>query len=252
MSVPTYVTVIVAATTVAVVLAVTVVLLRARERAGGRAGVPEVVGVALFTWLAATAGLAIAGVYRPTSGTAIPAVPIAFIIGLGGAWIAATMIPPLRALIDQPATQPSLVALQVWRVLGISFLILLALGELPPLFALPAGLGDIAAGLAAPFVARRLQKPGGHSAGVIWNVFGLLDLVVAVGLGATANVGPVQIFHTNPSTVAMTEFPMALIPTFMVPLSMVLHFLSLRYLLSARAAPVGAVRRPGGHLEPWR
>lgn len=248
MDVPAYVTVIQIATTVAVVLAVVVVLRSARERAASGARVPGTVGVMLFAWLGTTTALAAAGVYRPTSDTAIPTLPIAVAIALGGAWIAATTIPSLRALIDQPATQPSLVALQSWRVVGVVFLVLLSQGQLPALFALPAGLGDIAAGLAAPFVARRLHKPGGRSAAVIWNVFGLLDLIVALGLGATTNVGPVQIFHTNPSAVVLTEFPMALVPTFLVPLSMLLHILSLRYLLHARTALGGAVVAAGGHL----
>lgn len=247
-----YVTVAVVATSAAVVFAITVVLRRARERAAGWGGVPEAVGAALCTWLAATAALAVAGVYRPASGTGIPAVPIAFLIGLGTTWIAATALPSLRALIDQPATQASLVALQVWRVLGINFLILLALGKLPPLFALPAGLGDIAAGLAAPFVASGLRRPGGRSSAIAWNVFGLLDLIVAIGLGATTNVGPIQIFHANPSIVVLTAFPLALVPTFLVPLSMVLHIISLRYLLGARTASARAVIAPGGHLEPLR
>jgi hypothetical protein len=252
MDVPIYVTGIQVATNVAVVLAVVMVLRMARERAAARNGVPETVGMTLFTWLAATAALAIEGMYRATSGTTISAVPIAFLIGLGGAWIAATAVPSLRALIDQPATQPSLVALQLWRVVGVLFLVLLSRGQLPPLFALPAGLGDIAAGLAAPFVALRLHRPGGRSSAVVWNVFGLVDLIVAIGLGATTNVGPIQIFHTNPSAVVMTAFPMVLVPTFLVPLSMVLHFLSLRYLLTTRTASAGAVVAPGGHPEPRR
>jgi hypothetical protein len=252
MDVPSYVTAIQVATNVAVVLAIVVVLRSAQERAAGRAGVPEAVGAALFAWLAATAALAIAGAYRPTSGTEVPAVPIAFIIGLVAAWVAATAIPSLRALIEQPATQPSLVALQLWRVVGFIFLVLLSRGQLPPLFAQPAGLGDIAAGLAAPFVARRLRKSGGRPSAIVWNVFGLLDLLVAIGLGATTNVGPIQIFHTNPSTEVMTAFPMALVPTFLVPLSMLLHFLSLRYLLSSRASSAGAVVAPEGQPAPWR
>jgi hypothetical protein len=36
------------------------------------------------------------------------------------------------------------------RVAGVAFLLYMALGHLPALFALPAGLGDIAAGIAAP------------------------------------------------------------------------------------------------------
>jgi hypothetical protein len=248
---PAYVTLIQLGTGLAVVLAVIVALRSARETAAGRAGVPEAVGVTLLAWLAATAALALAGVYRASPDVATPTLPIAVLIGLGGAWIAATTIPSLRALIDQPAMQPSLVALQVWRVVGVVFLILLSRGQLPALFALPAGLGDIATGLAAPFVARRLHGPAGRSSAIIWNMFGLLDLIVAIGLGATINPGPVQLFHITPSAVLMTEFPMALIPTFLVPLSMALHLLSLRYLLRPSTASAGAVVAPR-HLDPGR
>jgi hypothetical protein len=252
MEVPTYVTGMVVATTVIVVLAIVVVLRRARERAAGQTRIPEAIGVALFAWLATTAALALAGVYRATPGQTLPGVPILFAIGLGGAWMAATTIPSLRALIGQPATQQSLVALHVWRMLGNTFLILFALGKLPALFALPAGLGDIAAGLAAPFVARRLHEPGGRSWALGWNVFGLLDLIVAIGLGVTVNQGPLQVFRTDPSAVVMTGFPMALVPTFMVPMSMLLHILSLQYLLGARNGSVGTPIMPARHLESWR
>jgi hypothetical protein len=44
------------------------------------------------------------------------------------------------------------------RVAGVAFLLYMALGYLPALFALPAGLGDIAAGIAAPLVALRLAQ----------------------------------------------------------------------------------------------
>jgi len=39
----------------------------------------------------------------------------------------------------------------------VAFLIMMALGHLPALFALPAGLGGIAAGMAAPLVAYNLR-----------------------------------------------------------------------------------------------
>ena len=162
------------------------------------------------------------------------------------------MIPSLRALIEQPATQTSLVTLQVARVVGAVFLILLSRGQLPPLFALPAGLGDIATGLAAPIVARRLHEPGGRSSAIIWNMFGLLDLVVALVLGAAINRGPVKLFPTTPSAVLTTEFPIALIPDFYVPLSMALHILSLRYLVGARTASASAAVLSAGRLDPGR
>jgi hypothetical protein len=63
------------------------------------------------------------------------------------------------------------------RVAGVAFLLYMALGHLPALFALPAGLGDIAAGIAAPLVARKLtQAPAAaprcdstRSASPIWS-----------------------------------------------------------------------------------
>jgi uncharacterized membrane protein len=66
------------------------------------------------------------------------------------------------------------------------------------------------------------------------------------------NPGPVQLFRTTPSAVLITEFPMALIPTFVVPLSMVLHVLSLRDLFRARTASAGAAVWRAGHLDPGR
>ncbi len=252
MNVPALVTVVVAATALIVILAVTFALERLRRRTGGVRGVPWAIGAALLAWLGATGALAVAGAYRPGPGPAIPALPVVLLLVLGGAWFATTAVPSLRALLGHRASQPSLIALQSWRVLGVNFLILYALGKLPALFALPAGLGDIAAGLAAPFVARRLDKPGGRASAIAWNVFGLVDLVVAVGLGATSSPGPIRLFHTSPPAVVMTQFPMALVPTFLVPLSVLLHILSLRFLIGARVASARPAVTLPGRLEPGR
>src|SRR5262245_25434126 len=46
-----------------------------------------------------------------------------------------------------------LTLVQTWRVAGLAFLALYAVGDLPARFALPAGLGDVAVGLTAPLVA---------------------------------------------------------------------------------------------------
>jgi hypothetical protein len=45
---------------------------------------------------------------------------------------------------------PWLIGIQLYRVLGLNFLVLYALGRLPAEFALPAGVGDVIVGLAAP------------------------------------------------------------------------------------------------------
>jgi hypothetical protein len=54
-----------------------------------------------------------------------------------------------------------LVAMQSWRVLGGMFLVLMVYGMLPGFFAWPAGLGDVAIGIAAPFVLLGLLRDPG-------------------------------------------------------------------------------------------
>ena len=67
---------------------------------------------------------------------------------------------------------------------------------------------------------------------MIWNLFGLSDLVVAVGLGIMTSPGPTQVFHTVPTSELMAHFPLALVPTFLVPLAFVLHVVSLWQLVA--------------------
>jgi hypothetical protein len=129
------------------------------------------------------------------------------------------------------------VAAQSFRVVGAVFLILLATGDLPAVFALPAGLGDVAVGVAAPFVARRLARDPGWSGAVAFNWLGLLDLVVAVGVGFLAAPGPLQVIDVSPSTVPLTVLPLTLIPTVGVPLAAALHLLTLNRLPRRVALP---------------
>jgi hypothetical protein len=112
---------------------------------------------------------------------------------------------------------------QSWRVAGFVFLVLYSYGILPGSFALPAGWGDIAIGVTAPFVALRLAKPGHKFGFILWQVLGILDLVVAVGSGAASRLLAPQAVPTSP----MTVLPLSLIPTFAVPLMMILHVISI-------------------------
>ncbi len=118
-----------------------------------------------------------------------------------------------------------LVAMQSWRVLGGMFLVLMAYGILPGFFAWPAGLGDVAIGLAAPFVLLALLRDPGfvrRKRFLVWNLLGLLDFVVAIGAG-TLSSGMFQGF-TGPITAApMNAWPLSMIPGFLVPLFAMMH-----------------------------
>jgi hypothetical protein len=60
----------------------------------------------------------------------------------------------------------------------------------------------------------------------VWNLFGILDLVVAVGLGALSSILGIGI-SAEITTFPMGESPLVLVPTFLVPLFVMLHLASL-------------------------
>jgi hypothetical protein len=127
---------------------------------------------------------------------------------------------------------PTLIALQTFRVGGLFFLIAWWGGTLPGGFALPAGLGDIAVGIAAPFVAAAVaaRRPGARALALAWNVAGLLDLAVAVTEGVTHTGSSFGVFAGPITTDALGRYPFSLIPTFFVPLAIMLHVTALRRL----------------------
>jgi hypothetical protein len=118
---------------------------------------------------------------------------------------------------------------QAWRFAGFAFLALFSYGVLPGTFAWPAGLGDMAIGLSAPWVALALiRRPGfvGSKLFIAWNLFGILDLAVAVGTGALGAVlasGMPGEVTTGP----MAQLPLVLIPAYLVPLFVMLHLTAL-------------------------
>ena len=119
--------------------------------------------------------------------------------------------------------------IQAWRFAGLGFLALYTYGVLPGLFAWPAGLGDMAIGLTAPWIVLALMRVPSFAASrlfTVWNLLGTLDLVVAVGMGALASAlatGAAGEITTAP----MARLPLVLIPAYFVPLLVMLHLTAL-------------------------
>ena len=139
-----------------------------------------------------------------------------------------------------------LTAIQSWRVIGVMFLAFYAFGLLPGLFAWPAGVGDAAVGLAAPFVLlAMLRGSPTWRRQVVWlNVAGLLDFIGAVGTGVLSSNNSIGLVGDGAARVSLGSLPLSLIPTFAVPLWTILHIVSLLQLarmagtVSAREAVV--------------
>lgn len=153
-----------------------------------------------------------------------------------------------------------LVATQAFRVIGLLFIVLWATGSppgpftLPAHFALPAGWGDVAVGLAAPLVALALVRraPGARALALGWNVFGLLDLVAAVGLGTGYLLQALRPGAPAGPAAAMTVFPLFLIPTFAVPIGVILHLYTFRALARAKGAGTRGAAPLPPHTAPAR
>src|SRR6266436_6542510 len=130
-------------------------------------------------------------------------------------------------------------AIEAWRWGGLGFLSLYANGVLPGLFALPAGLGDMAIGITAPWIVLSLIRNPLFAASrrfVIWNILGIADFVVAVSMGALSSGAfpGINGLIGNVTTSPMTRLPLVLIPAFMVPFFAMLH---LTALFQARRLP---------------
>jgi len=114
--------------------------------------------------------------------------------------------------------QSWLIGIQTFRILGGVFLVRYLQGQLPGIFAIPAGVGDVLTGILAPLVAYSWSrgKSGARGAAIAWNVFGMLDLVNAVILGAITSRGGGGLV-----------FPVVLIPIYAVPRAFLMHSYSL-------------------------
>jgi hypothetical protein len=190
----------------------------------GRRGVVLAVASVLGVWFALVVFLGAAGAFTTAPGT--PPLPIAIgvaaplLLFLASIWLS-------RSFRDFVlSVDLRLIAgIQAWRWAGLGFLSLYAHHVLPAVFALPAGLGDMTIGVTAPWMVLALvRKPGfaTSAAFIRWNLFGILDLVVAISIGTLSTLlstgAPGEI-----STAPMATLPLLLIPAFLVPIFLMLH-----------------------------
>ena len=198
-----------------------------------------VLSIALLAWLAVARYLGAANTYAATGEASLPTIMFGLLIPLVVATIGLRLSENMASLVSA-IPLPLVVAAQIYRVLGGIFLVLWADGRLPWQFALPAGIGDVVTGCLAVVVAVLLARHavGARRAAYAWSFLGIADLAVAVTMGAMTSPGLPHLLALDAPNLLITAYPLVMVPTFGVPLALMLHSLVL-WRLSREPAPTG-------------
>ena len=211
----------------AILLGLRLALAKANWPQPDRGATLRTASLILIGWFLVAIALGGLGVYQASSDR-LPTIQYGILLPIliGGAllWRSST----LGRIIDA-VPLPWLVGVQLYRALGLMFLILYANNKLPALFAWPAGIGDILVGVLAPLVALIYARAPREGASLVlgWNVLGILDLVVAVSTGFITAPSPFLPHINPPTSELMSVLPLVVIPTFAVPISILLHIATL-------------------------
>jgi hypothetical protein len=198
------------------------------------------VAAALTVWFALVVAIGATGALDPVHGIGVAglgitvALPVLALVG------STYGVPSIRAALSATPV-PTMIALNVFRVLGALFIVLYANGRLPAPFAPSAGWGDIFAGVTALPVALALLRfgAGARTLALLWNVIGLADLVVALALGSLSALGPLQVFVGPPDSGLMVTLPWLLIPGFLVPALIFVHVVIFQRLVGVETSAAG-------------
>ncbi len=130
-------------------------------------------------------------------------------------------------------------AAQLWRVVGAAFLFGWAADDLPADFAIPAGVGDIATGVAAAAALAALLH-GTLTRRKLWlfTALGLGDFATAILTGAVLN---------QPER--LDELPWVLFPTLAVPFFVILHALAIIQLTEDRLRALAPSQHTADAIE---
>ena len=193
----------------------------------GALAVPKSAKLAITTmvglWVGLQVSLATGAFASPITAT-VPLIGMMMAVPVLAVALAAWRSPSARrSLLALPT--PLLIGLNFGRVFGLFFLLLAATGRLGGPFPQFAGWGDVITGLAAvPLAYLAVRRTLSRGLAAVWNYFGAADLLLAVTLGTVSTAGFVlQLIEAGAGSEAIVHLPWSLIPTVLVPFSLILH-----------------------------
>lgn len=186
------------------------------------------IGALLGTWFLAITAAASSGAWLDPAapralGYIVPALVLSLVLWRAG-WLQAAV------QTMSPSAIPWLQTLRIGG--GLTLFAAWASGLAPWAWAAPAAVGDVLVGLGAAAVAFLLGTglAWSRTAAQVWNVFGLVEVAYVVGRGLLAAPGPQQRIFESPPNLVPAVFPFLYLPAFILPLTVVLHILSLQQL----------------------
>jgi hypothetical protein len=169
--------------------------------------------VALGVWFTVSVAAAALGLLQALPPVAVPLFIWSPVLAIA---VAMRASPRVRSAVDAVPTSWMVLFHSLRAPIGAAFLLLEARGLLSADFALPAGYGDIAAGLLALPAAWAAAR-GKTTPVLLWNLLGAVDILLVFAQR-------ILLFGEGPSALrAFFLFPGPVTPLFIVPLVLLTH-----------------------------
>ena len=191
----------------------------------------------ICAWIAASSALAVSGVYLDERALRVLPLLCGFLlptsIVAASLWLSPVSRKGVLGIVESLPLR-WLIGAHTIRITALGSILKYLDGALPGHFILPVGVPDFLVGLTAlPMAWWASRSPiKARTSLVSWNVAGASIFLAAGILMHVSMPGPVQFFTSGPTTRELFEFPLALVPTFLVPCFVGLHLACLWRLIS--------------------
>ena len=179
----------------------------------------------LLIWGVLTSLIAVEGGYVATTGILTMNLGTLVPLVLTGCFL---LIPPARRVFERWIASISVrefLWIHLIRLAAIGTIIKMLRGTLPAHFIIPVGVPDFIVALSVPvmvWLAFR-KRVIGRKALISWNVIGFGLFLPALVLLHLSVPSPFRIFFDPPNTYEVFRFPMALVPSLLAPLFIIIH-----------------------------
>lgn len=179
-------------------------------------------------WYATAIPLARSGHFNVPTHIAEPPVVLLFLFGGSALLWALAWLTPLGRRLTEATPLSAIAAFQIPRIVGGVFLIGWLAGDIPALFAIPAGVGDILAGITGWQASRALAqgRPEARRLLIRATVTGIVDFALAVVLGIVTSPGVAHLFAQDAPNI-INDYPLVMFPAYIVPIFLGFHFIAI-------------------------